>query len=95
MRRNPFHITYTDLIQFAERAVERMEKTYPAMKLHGKISADAATRNMECGKVLLKLLKKYNKNRQLNLNDLFEQMKNNKQNGNNNIKSQYNSSGRA
>jgi Ni2+-binding GTPase involved in maturation of urease and hydrogenase len=75
MTRNPFHITYTDLINYVQHNVQRMEKTYPAMKMQGKINANTATHNIECAKTLLRMLKKHDKNRQLNLNDLFEQMK--------------------
>lgn len=75
--KSPLSISYSDLIKHMEHQVNWMERSYPDMKLYGKISANAADRNLSCARTLLKLLVKHKKNPQLNLEDLFNEIKSN------------------
>lgn len=72
MTRDPFHITYNDLVAFIEGKVRYMEKNYPRMKTEGSITTWTANHNIACAKILLSMLRKHKKDPQLNLYDLFE-----------------------
>lgn len=72
----PTSISYSDIIHTVENRLRWMRKTYPALVNQGSKSQYSATREIETYSVLLKLLQAHKKGRQLNLNDLFEQLKN-------------------
>lgn len=72
MNKNPFIVTYTDLIAYIEGKVKWMELNHDRMKMEGSISAWKATKNMQCAKKLLMMLMMQEKNRQLSLGDIFE-----------------------
>lgn len=73
--KSPLTITYSDLIKQTERRLTYMEGNYPALVQQGKKNEWAATHEIECQKVLLRMLKKHQKNPQLNLNDVFDKTK--------------------
>jgi hypothetical protein len=73
-RFNPISVNYKDLVKYQEDQIRWMEKALPAMKLTGKISANAADHKLECARTILRLLKKYDRNPQLNLQDEFAKM---------------------
>lgn len=71
-RFNPISIRYNDLIKYQEDQLRWMEKAFQAMKLTGKIPANVADHKLECARVILRLLKKCQRNPQLNLQDELE-----------------------
>lgn len=74
MAKSPLDITYNDLIKLQELRLEWMEKEYPKMIIAMKIKRDTANHNLECQRVLVRMLKKHKKNPQLNLNDEFDKI---------------------
>ena len=75
MKKDPFHITYDDLIEWVKNSRKYMEQTYPRKKIEGRISDYTATKNMEITKRLITMLTKAKKDPQLDLYQLFENTK--------------------
>jgi len=73
--KNPLSISYQDLIDQAEARLKWMEGKYPALKESKQISDWTATHNIECQRTLVKLLKKFKREPQMNLFAAFEKMK--------------------
>lgn len=73
--KSPLQISYQDLINSQESRVRWMEKNFPVMKIRGSITANKADHELECGRVMLRLLKKYQRERQGDLFETFEKMK--------------------
>lgn len=71
--KNPLHITYNDLLKEQEDRLKYMEKDYPVKVLQGSMTSWSATRKLEMQRRLVKMLKKYVKNPQLDLFELFSQ----------------------
>jgi len=71
--KNPLHITYNDLLKEQEDRLKYMEKDYPVKVLQGSMTSWSATRKLEIQRRLVKMLKKYVKNQQLDLFELFSQ----------------------
>jgi hypothetical protein len=71
MSKNPLHITYSGLIRTIERRLKYMEKEYPSKVFLGLMTPDFMRTELEYYRQLVKMLKAHKKNKQLNLEDLF------------------------
>lgn len=71
MSRNPEYITLADLIRLQEFRIKRNQVRLPHLVLIGRMTDFAAKKTMACDRELLKLLKKYQRNPQINL---FEEL---------------------
>lgn len=74
MSRDPLHITYDDLIQYVEAKVAFMQKNNDRLKMEGALTPWTACHNLACAATLLKLLKKYKKEPQGDLFEIFNQI---------------------
>jgi hypothetical protein len=75
MSRNPLHITYTDLVKDATERLTYMEREYRIRVNQGSMTSWTATRKIEMQKRLVRLLKKYEQNQQIDLFVELEKMK--------------------
>ena len=73
---NRSSISYNDLVEEQERLVNFMEQTYPGRVTAGSLSASVANHRLECGRTLLRLLKKCKPRQQNDLFAIFESFKN-------------------
>lgn len=73
--KDPHIVEFKDLILEEGRLVAWMKKHYPAAVTRGSMHSFTAQRRMACHQAILKLLKKYEKDPQLNLADAMQAMK--------------------
>lgn len=73
--KSPLTISYNDLINLVHRKLSYAETEFPKLVQQGRKNEWAASHETACLKQLLKMLKKHQKNPQLNLNDLFNTLK--------------------
>lgn len=73
--KDPHIVNYKDLISETERQVAWMKKFYPVMVSRGEMHSYTAQRRLAVQQTILRLLKKHDRNRQLNLQDMMEGMK--------------------
>ena len=71
--KSPLSITYKDLLTEQENTLAWMKKNYPAKVQSGQLNEYAAKRKLAIQEQLVKLLRAHQKNRQLNLNEIFNQ----------------------
>lgn len=71
--KSPLSISYTDLINMVERKLANMERFKASSIQQGK-SEWTVNHEIACFKKLAKMLKKHQKNPQLNLNDIFDKL---------------------
>ena len=76
MRRNYVTIGYKDLINLVERQQAYLVDRKEQMIRRGITNTANVNHDIECAKVLGKMLKAHRKDPQLNLNELFDQVKN-------------------
>lgn len=76
MRRNYVMVGYKDLINLVERQQAYLVDRKEQMIRRGITNTANVNHDIECAKVLGKMLKAHRKDPQLNLNELFDQVKN-------------------
>jgi len=69
-------IGYSDLIEEQQRLVTFMEQTYPGRVSAGSLTHQVAALRLECGRTLLRMLKKAQRTKQHDLFAIFESFKN-------------------
>ena len=72
--KNPYSVSYDDLIESTQQRLKWMEDNYPRMKMEGRIKDWVATHNIEIEKVKLKLFRKFKKEPQADLFNEFKKM---------------------
>ncbi len=70
--KSPFTFTYSDLIKEEVQQLANMKARFPSLVKTGQMNDWVAKRKIAMQEQLVKMLKKHQKNRQLNLNDLFD-----------------------
>lgn len=65
--KDPYHVSYDDLIESTENRIKWMEANYPKMKLLNTIKEWTATHNIAVEKAKLKLFKKFKREPQMDL----------------------------
>lgn len=73
--RSPLSFTYHDLLKEQENRLHWLKKSFEGMVITNQISDTTARRRIAMQQALVKMLKKHEKNRQLNLNEIFDQIK--------------------
>jgi hypothetical protein len=71
MARDPYHITYADLIKTVDDRLSWMKRNYPSMVFIGKKKDTVAKHEIAVYERLAKMLKAHKKNLQLNLEELL------------------------
>lgn len=75
MAKSAFDISYVDLIKEHAHILQSIKKHYPERVRQGTMNEFVARKKIHMQETLLKMLKKHQKNPQLNLEDLFNQLK--------------------
>lgn len=70
--KSPFTISYQDLIKEQEQTLSHMRSKFPVLVKSGQMNDWVAKRKITIQERLVKMLKTHQKNRQLNLNEIFE-----------------------
>lgn len=75
MKKNPFIVTYDDLIREAERELSNMLLSYPQRVKNGEMTAWLKSHRIEAKEVLIKMFKKARREKQADLFEVYNQVK--------------------
>lgn len=73
--KSPLQVGYGELISEQERLLAFMLKTYPGRVSCGSLHSWPAQHRIACAKLLFRLLKKHQKDPQLNMEDVFNTLR--------------------
>lgn len=74
MRSSPHTITYASLIRYTEYQVKQLEARYAGAKANGTSNLDPIVHDLECAKMLRRMLKRCEPGKQADFLELFKEV---------------------